>query len=795
MKSPKSNLRIITALGYILLVALIAAAYFFVDDELDALSQSNNIEESINRRQRATNAVVTNLYQAEVVGQSVSAGQTDCLPLYRRMIAQTRLSIDSLRTFTADKKQVERIDSVMLLLDLKEATMDDLVDAIRVDKSDSILERLLHNLSRQQSILQPVKMVSASDTVTTNQYVIHQKRKNFFGRLKDVFSSAKTDSLTVSGMSHSQALDTLYSQQAVAMTNNNEAIANIKRHISNARLEQIAQLRQRTDSLRATGQELSNKLAELLEDIVNDSERMLRLKQRQAQTIRQDAAEEIALAAFVALILAVVFLIIIWRDITRSVHYRRQLEVAKKRAEDLLSAREQLMLTITHDIKAPAGSIIGFAELLQTSENEAQRRTYINNMQRSAQHLLELVNSLLDFHRLEAQKMDVNVAPFNPKALVEDVAECFMPEITKKGLKAFVYINPALDCSIEGDAFRIRQMVDNLMSNAVKFTKQGSISLSAEVSDGLWHIAVTDTGCGIDDSERSRIFKEFSRLSNAQGEEGFGLGLAITLRLVKLLDGDINVVSSKGKGSTFTITLPMKPTSSADNPKAGETRLASPLAVAVIDDDRLQMQLTQSMLRKAGADAIVCSDIDALRKAVSGRHIDVVLSDIQMPAISGFDLVKTISGIPVVAVSARSDIDDLTVRKQGFAGCLHKPFSISELVEALRRATSRHPYNFDALTAFVEDDNDAACEILSAFIADTITNISRLEKALANNDILEASEVAHKMLPTFTMIGADRALPSLMMLNNRRDATLWTDADATAVALVIAEAKAIIAAR
>ena len=146
-------------------------------------------------------------------------------------------------------------------------------------------------------------------------------------------------------------------------------------------------------------------------------------------------------------------------------------------------------------------------------------------------------------------------------------------------------------------------------------------------------------------------------------------------------------------------------------------------------------------------------------------------------------------------MSARSDIDDLTVRKQGFAGCLHKPFSISELVEALRRATSRHPYNFDALTAFVEDDNDAACEILSAFIADTITNISRLEKALANNDILEASEVAHKMLPTFTMIGADRALPSLMMLNNRRDATLWTDADATAVALVIAEAKAIIAAR
>ena len=211
MKSPKSNLRIITALGYILLVALIAAAYFFVDDELDALSQSNNIEESINRRQRATNAVVTNLYQAEVVGQSVSAGQTDCLPLYRRMIAQTRLSIDSLRTFTADKKQVERIDSVMLLLDLKEATMDDLVDAIRVDKSDSILERLLHNLSRQQSILQPVKMFSASDTVTTNQYVIHQKRKNFFGRLKDVFSSAKTDSLTVSGMSHTQALDTLYS--------------------------------------------------------------------------------------------------------------------------------------------------------------------------------------------------------------------------------------------------------------------------------------------------------------------------------------------------------------------------------------------------------------------------------------------------------------------------------------------------------------------------------------------------------------------------------------------------------
>ena len=302
------------------------------------------------------------------------------------------------------------------------------------------------------------------------------------------------------------------------------------------------------------------------------------------------------------------FLFMIWRDITRSNHYRHELEKAKKRAEDLLDVRQRLMLTITHDIKAPVGSIIGYADLLDKTADGKKRAAYLGNMQTSAKHLLDLVNSLLDYHRLDADKMDINTAAFNPQQLLNAVADSYRPAAAAKGLRLEYDCDSALDGYFSGDPFRIRQIVENLMSNAMKFTKEGSVSMSAKLDNGRLSISVADTGCGMTEDEQKRIFQEFTRLKSAQGQEGFGLGLSITQKLVALLGGTMSVSSKPGEGSRFGVELPMPKadadTTSANERPAANARFSQPWSLLLIDDSIVrgtQLRETGEFLYASGA--------------------------------------------------------------------------------------------------------------------------------------------------------------------------------------------------
>lgn len=441
------------------------------------------------------------------------------------------------------------------------------------------------------------------------------------------------------------------------------------------------------------------------------------------------------------------------------------------------------MLTITHDIKAPVGSIIGYADLLDKTADGKKRAAYLGNMQTSAKHLLDLVNSLLDYHRLDADKMDINTAAFNPQQLLNAVADSYRPAAAAKGLRLEYDCDSALDSYFSGDPFRIRQIVENLMSNAMKFTKEGSVSMSAKLDNGRLSISVADTGCGMTEDEQKRIFQEFTRLKSAQGQEGFGLGLSITQKLVALLGGTMSVSSKPGEGSRFGVELPMPKadadTTSANERPAANARFSQPWSLLLIDDDNLQLQLTEAMLRNLGANVTVCRQPQELFVKIAECHHDAVLTDIQMPAMNGFDLLRNLralgcdeaASIPVIAVTARSDMDVDSLRGEGFAGCLHKPFRQQEIVDVVEAAMANNEtdtFDFSALTAFSADDADASREIMLTFAEETRKNIQRMERAIADGNLKEMAETAHKMLPLFTMIGAKRAVAPLSFLNDKR---------------------------
>ena len=312
-------------------------------------------------------------------------------------------------------------------------------------------------------------------------------------------------------------------------------ITGIQHKVFQTRQRETEMLNAQINSLRVIGSGLSQRGNQLLENIEQDEQEAARIKLMQEEEIRKEAAETMAKIAIAAFILVLVFSIVIARDITRNNHYRRELEKAKLYAENLLVAREKLMLTITHDIKAPAGSIIGYIDLLIRLVHDRRQQFYLSNMKSSAQHLLALVTSLLDYHRLEAGKMDLHPVAFSPHELLTDIYHSFLPLAEKKQLQLTFDDKLPESLTLEGDPFRIRQIVENLLSNALKFTATGEITLETEYHGNQFVFRVSDTGCGMTAKEQERIFKEFTRLRSAQGQEGFGLGLSITHKLVELL--------------------------------------------------------------------------------------------------------------------------------------------------------------------------------------------------------------------------------------------------------------------
>lgn len=822
-------------IGYILLVGLLIGAFTYTMQQMNLLTTPTSLRDQLDHRRHITHRIISQLYDAESIGQTLRTGKLNEYYHYLKAMKEVNASIDTLETILTDTLQQARLDTVRTLLQNKQWNMYAVLEAMRNTPTDQIYKEQLDSLIAQQDSLLSTPHIRRKVITHHNSYTIHHKKKGFFKRLADVFAPGKEDSTQVSNVIQEEYTDTLDEVYSPIDTISS-MITGIQHKVFQTRQKETEMLNTRISSLRVIGSGLSQRVNQLLENIEHDEQEAARTKLMQEEEIRKEAAETMAKIAIAAFVLVLVFSIVIARDITRNNHYRRELEKAKSYAENLLVAREKLMLTITHDIKAPAGSIIGYIDLLIRLVNDRRQQFYLSNMKSSAQHLLALVTSLLDYHRLEAGKMDLHPVAFNPHELLTDIYNSFLPLAEKKQLQLDFKEKLPETLTLEGDPFRIRQIVENLLSNALKFTAAGGITLQAEYHGNQFVFCVSDTGCGMTASEQERIFKEFTRLSSAQGQEGFGLGLSITRKLVELLLGRIDIESAPGKGSTFKVSMPLPSISPKPAPGSKEPAITLPkihLRIAIIDDDRIQMHLTEAMLHNAAeevkgfkVEAVCCEQPEELIEQLKNRTFDLVFTDIQMPAMNGFELLHHLrnqnfaqaQSIPVIAITARGDMNENDFLQKGFAGMLQKPFNQSELKKVVKNAlphltvsdnipdtspvqkdtheTSPHtdqPYNFSPLTAFSEDDPEAAKEILRTFAQETQKNMEKLQTAISNKDMEALCATAHKMLPTFLMIEAQKAIPMLKWLEQQRGTQTYTPEAEQAAEAVIAETKQVLA--
>ena len=767
--------------GYVLLIAVCVLAVGYVYRVVVRFSAPDSSYALLQTRHSAVNKTLYHLYQAESYGQLMIAGYQSYEARYKRELRTVRGCIDSLRALTGgrDSLQTMRLDSITRLLADKERRTMSLRSSIRAGSTASLLDKNIRDLiGPQQGITAdttPFRRVVKQDTTA-----VPRSKRRFFQRLGDLFSPPKADSSVV--ISRREVVAPVVPADAVKDT-----IALVLRALQDSvtsnRLGIYDQAWQEGLRLSYSNDLVNTKIYRLIMDFEAEDTEFLMRRIERTEAFRRRSSRVLGGVAIGAVVLMLLFVGMLWRDISRSNRYRRELEQANRDKEALLAAREKLMLAITHDIKAPLGSVMGYIDLLARLTADKRQELYLHNMKESSGHLLALVNSLLDFYRLDINKIEVNRVAFSPAQLFETIRAGFAAAAAAKGLELRLEAEPGAARTVTGDAFHIRQIADNLVSNALKFTNKGSVTLRVDVVQGRLVFSVRDTGRGIGREEKERIFGEFVRLSSAQGVDGFGLGLSIVDRLVKLLEGTISLESRLGEGSKFIVSVPVGEAGaeSAAVPEPGEPAPPQPgLRVLLVDDDPLQLEMTAAMCRQAGIGAECCQYPEYVARLVADGRFDLVLTDIQMPSADGFSVLKAVHEVDpalgVVAVSARGELDAADFTARGFVGCLRKPFTYSELIAAIRAAsggavpqaaddaaapTERPGVNFDPLTAYAGDDAGAARSILASFAEQTAANCAGLEKAVENGDTSSVKALSHKMLPIFTMLGAAEVADAL----------------------------------
>ena len=707
--------------------------------------------------------------------------------------------------------------TISSLLKEEQRNLKQLSDAMAGRPTRNYLQNKVKNLNTgKDSILVHSKAPQTHEAKKTTVEVL-KTRRGFFRRLADAFKKEHAETLSVKQDSNRAVIDSVTTPVNVA-----ENVATILDQIDKKEKVETQghkqNINREMEELKMVSAKLALRSAKHLSDVHQREKDNMQEAIKKAMEARKHLLWQMELLAIVAFFAIVIMIWFIWRDARKERIYRETLEAANEEIQRIMNQRERLLLTITHDIKAPAASISGFIDLMKAYVSNPQGIECLQNIKNSAAHLSHLVASLLDYHQLENGLMKVQPTSFSPAQLVAESVEGIKLRAEEKGLEI------SFECKMKGmeyfraDAFRIRQILDNLVSNAIKYTDQGSVTIQAQVSKvvgkPMLTLSVKDTGKGMTDEEKQKVFQAFTRLKSAQGIEGTGLGLSITQELVSLLGGEIILHSTLGKGSTFIVTIPIEPAPKEESQEMAPSEVEhdpSPDSaqdkegqnsgshqdtvikkkpefanhkILILDDDKLQLQLLQEMLRRIVGDiwqVFACNHVMDALTTLHNEQPALMLMDIEMPEMNGMDMIAHINhtNMMVVAMTAHDTSILEQLLKAGFDDCLFKPFSMEKLSDILGiesqplpDAQPETPFQpdsslqpvlssqqksnpqLDALLAFARGDEEAAKEILDTVKQELAAHLTNLKEAVEEESLStdRIGKAAHKLLPIATMM-------------------------------------------
>lgn len=768
-----------------MLAVVIAIATWQVYDNSRLFVALNNASEQLLKRRDVVDSLVCSLLETNNAERSVLLGEGSEWPHFNRSVATSEQMAKQLKPFIADQGQRQRIDTLVELIHMKRENTKRVAQLMAFDNRDAFYRDKVQALqSGRDSVVIHSKLYGQHGQ-REKVYEIIKSKRGFFRRLGDAFRRQHADTVGVTNILHDTRADSTAQRINIA-----DSVANILTDIQNEEQKQNSRQQEnvaaRLNRLQRVSLQLSQRTGLLLEHIQREEKNALQKALGHAMQSRHKMVVRIAIIGLVAILIAALLVAYILRDIKRERRDRQRIVEAKTETERIMAQRERLLLTITHDIKAPAASIAGFIELLSEQVSRPKALAYIDSMRHSAIHLQQLVAALLDYHLLESGKAERHDVSFVPQQLAKNCVEEFKPMAAEKGLDITLgTLTPNCGDLWRSDAFRVKQIMSNLIGNAVKYTDRGGVKVEIRISPRQHLIIyVSDTGRGMSQADCQRIFDAFTRLPNGQGKEGVGLGLSITREVVQMLGGTITVTSEEGKGSCFTVSLPIKKEEKKqkkdveENVASVETDRSSTEAkkatteinILAVDDDALQLELFKEMAQKIGGAKLNISATTSASEAIKlaeETKTQIMFTDIEMPEMSGKDMIKHVKNndMSTVAMTAHDPSIMTSLKKAGFSTCLFKPFNAATLAATLAQIT-RLPLSvkaaeqkasfFAPLTAFAEGDTEAEQEILTQ-VGESIKEYRQmLEQGLKRNgEELQRDSIscaAHKAMPLLTML-------------------------------------------
>ena len=719
--------RVITS-GYLLITLLIGCiAYTWHHEwqEVEALEVDN---QQIDEFRKEVNHIHIRLIEFSLLGETVLDWDETDLKNYHAQ----RIALDSTLCLFNKIHSIERIDSVRSLLEDKERQMFQIVRLI--DEQQSINRKI----ANQPSVIVQ-KIVQEQPK--------KPKRKGFlgiFGKKEETKSTTTTTTLR-----------------------------SPDRNMVSEQKEQSRRLSEQADSLAARNAELNRQLRRLICQIEKKVQTDLQKREDEITAMRERSFTHVGGLMGLVLLLLIVSYIIIYRDGKRIKRYKRetedlisQLTESVNQNKELINSRKKAMHTITHELRTPLAAIHGYAELIQRNKDASKNGRYSEHIRLSSQRMLAMLNSLLDFFRLDNGKERLVSIPFR----LEDIAHTLKVEFQNmaENKNLCLVIENNADIVLMGDKNRILQIGNNLLSNAIKFTENGGVSMTTDYNNGVLTLVVEDTGSGMTEDEQQRVFTAFERLSNATAQDGFGLGLSIVKRIVDMLKGTIDLLSEKGKGSRFTVRLPMFVAETVSEVKSQDMtncHIPTLCSVLVLDDNETLLSMIKEMYAHTGVCCNTFDNVGDMLEAMRKRNYDLLVTDMKMPEMNGYEVLELLRSsnignakdIPVIVATASGSCDTEQLLAKGFAGCLFKPFTLEDLITATENALKTKPNDDlpDLKSLLAYGDSGA---MLDRLIAETGKDMQDFGKAGANLDRKALADLSHRLRSSWAVIRADNPL-------------------------------------
>lgn len=819
-KKNNPNIKVKLLLGYSLTIIALIIAGFITYISFTKLFDSVETLARPDTKLIMLNHMLTDISEAEGSLRSyILSNEKAHLQAYEIRLDSIMNNISALKYASAeDPTQLNKLDSISILLKAKYDAIDDLAALAQRSRSNNFSTTALDQIqaTRFDSAKIDTTLMTYTETTTyiKPRGIIDEEEKKpepkgLLQAIRNLFGSKNEENTPSSeeNMGKAEKEDDYYTETKVTVDTSivsafqtDSILSNIKKILSDVQRQESA-LNRLLNAKQLEVLEQDRMIMDKIRLLVTSLERREILKAeeqtQQAKALADKFSFTILAVGILGLLAGTVFVLLILHDINKSNYYKEQLEKAKNKAEHLAKAKEEFLANMSHEIRTPLNAIQGFTEQLLQTSLQGNQQEYLQAVQQSSEHLLATVNDILDFSKIEVGKLAIEKIPFQPQKILEEVHTLLKLKASEKNLAFNYFVDEDCPKNLIGDPFRLKQILFNLVGNALKFTESGSVFITCKSRKAfsspkrvILSIEVKDTGVGISKQNIEKIFEGFQQADSSTTRQfgGTGLGLTICKNLVELQQGVLLVESEEGKGSTFTINIPYElSTVEAEGtrrPHTVNTAMAiQGTNILIVDDDDLNLLLLNTILSKHGAITVQAKSGMAGIEKIKEQSFDLIITDIQMPQMSGFEFAKALrrpdSGsieTPIIGLSAHvTHKEKQLANKAGITEMLSKPFKETFLLERIIAILGLKPievpsekhhegennncfdvpgYNLSSFDSFTKGDKKVLITLLDTLVKDQKKNLELLKIAVEKNDFNEISALAHKMTASFGYLKA-----------------------------------------